>query len=108
MVVEDSFRTAFEDVIVTSKICLKYPTYASSRSWYRYRQHALREVAPTSQYATNQRLEMLERLEDVFRCRPYPRVLMLFNEFLNALGHGAVAVTDLFHMFGQTLQVDHT
>jgi glycosyltransferase involved in cell wall biosynthesis len=29
----------YEDIALNVKLCLKYPVFASSRSWYRYRQH---------------------------------------------------------------------
>ena len=37
--VED-FRTQYEDVVVFVKICLTFPVYISSRSWYMYRKHS--------------------------------------------------------------------
>ncbi|HQY88195.1 MAG TPA: glycosyltransferase family 2 protein, partial [Tepidisphaeraceae bacterium] len=36
---EEEFRTEYEDVIVQSKISLRYPVYASNKCWYWYRQH---------------------------------------------------------------------
>ena len=36
---EERFTTMCEDQIVHAKICLAHPVYASSKSWYRYRQH---------------------------------------------------------------------
>ncbi len=37
---DESFRDMNEDLVVHAKICLAEPVYASSKSWYRYRQHA--------------------------------------------------------------------
>lgn len=36
---DERFKGMCEDQIVHAKICLSYPVYASSKSWYRYRQH---------------------------------------------------------------------
>lgn len=36
---ESSFRGEYEDVVTQSKVCLQYPIYAASESWYLYRQH---------------------------------------------------------------------
>jgi glycosyltransferase involved in cell wall biosynthesis len=36
---EDRFRGEYEDQVFCSKICLHAPVFASSRCWYRYRQH---------------------------------------------------------------------
>ncbi|HEX4667113.1 MAG TPA: glycosyltransferase [Chthoniobacterales bacterium] len=36
---DERFKTMCEDQIVHAKICLSYPVYACSKSWYRYRQH---------------------------------------------------------------------
>jgi glycosyltransferase involved in cell wall biosynthesis/peptidoglycan/xylan/chitin deacetylase (PgdA/CDA1 family) len=36
---DERFKGMCEDQIVHAKICLSYPVYACSKSWYRYRQH---------------------------------------------------------------------
>ncbi len=36
---EERFTAMCEDQVVHAKICLSYPVYVSSKSWYRYRQH---------------------------------------------------------------------
>lgn len=36
---EDAFRGMYEDQVFHAKLCLRYPGYISSASWYRYRQH---------------------------------------------------------------------
>jgi glycosyltransferase involved in cell wall biosynthesis len=36
---EDAFRGEYEDQVFCAKICLTAPVFASSRCWYRYRQH---------------------------------------------------------------------
>ena len=36
---EEDFRTMYEDQVFVAKICLQAPVYASSKCWYRYRQH---------------------------------------------------------------------
>jgi len=36
---EDEFRELSEDQVFRVKFCLRYPIYASSRVWYKYRQH---------------------------------------------------------------------
>lgn len=36
---EEWIEDDFEDEIVHFKVCLKWPVYASSQSWYKYRQH---------------------------------------------------------------------
>ena len=36
---EDDFRGMYEDQVLRVKICLRFPSYASSRVWYRYRRH---------------------------------------------------------------------
>jgi glycosyltransferase involved in cell wall biosynthesis len=36
---EDEFRNAYEDAVIHTKICLRWPVYVAGRSWYRYRQH---------------------------------------------------------------------
>lgn len=36
---EDAFRGEYEDQVFCTKICLNAPVIASSRCWYRYRQH---------------------------------------------------------------------
>jgi glycosyltransferase involved in cell wall biosynthesis len=35
----EEFRGLYEDLVVTTKICLRWPAYASGRCWYHYRQH---------------------------------------------------------------------
>lgn len=42
---ENAFRGEYEDQVFCAKICLNMPVYASSRSWYRYRQHPGSSVA---------------------------------------------------------------
>jgi glycosyltransferase involved in cell wall biosynthesis/SAM-dependent methyltransferase len=46
---EEQFRGMHEDGIVLTKICLRWPLYASGESWYKYRQHpdscCTREIA---------------------------------------------------------------
>jgi glycosyltransferase involved in cell wall biosynthesis len=42
---EDRFRGEYEDQVFLAKVCLSEPVYASSRCWYRYRQHAGSAVA---------------------------------------------------------------
>ncbi len=37
---EDEFRGEYEDQVFCAKICLNSPVFASTRCWYRYRQHA--------------------------------------------------------------------
>jgi glycosyltransferase involved in cell wall biosynthesis len=37
---EDAFRGEYEDQAFIAKVCLKWPVFASSRCWYRYRQHS--------------------------------------------------------------------
>lgn len=36
---EDAFRGEYEDQVFCAKICLNAPVFASSKSWYKYRQH---------------------------------------------------------------------
>ena len=36
---ENAFKGEYEDQVFCAKICLHAPVFASSRSWYRYRQH---------------------------------------------------------------------
>jgi len=36
---EGSFRGMYEDQVFNAKLCLKFPAFVSSGSWYRYRQH---------------------------------------------------------------------
>ncbi len=36
---EEDFRGMYEDTVVLVKICLNYPVYVSSQSWYKYRMH---------------------------------------------------------------------
>ncbi len=36
---ESAFTGMYEDLVMHAKICLSQPVYASSKSWYRYRQH---------------------------------------------------------------------
>ena len=36
---EERFTAMCEDQVVHAKVCLSHPVYASSKSWYRYRQH---------------------------------------------------------------------
>jgi glycosyltransferase involved in cell wall biosynthesis len=36
---EESFRGEYEDQVFCAKVCLHAPVFASSRCWYRYRQH---------------------------------------------------------------------
>jgi glycosyltransferase involved in cell wall biosynthesis len=45
---EPRFRGLFEDQVFRAKICLRYPVYITSRSGYRYRQHAASCCARTS------------------------------------------------------------
>ena len=35
---EEQFRGMYEDQVVRTKLCLRFPAYVSSRRWYRYRQ----------------------------------------------------------------------
>jgi hypothetical protein len=42
---EEVFRADYEDQVLCAKICLDYTVFASSRCWYRYRQHADSAVA---------------------------------------------------------------
>lgn len=37
---EDEFRASYEDVVFHCKVGLRFPVFASSRCWFRYRQHA--------------------------------------------------------------------
>jgi glycosyltransferase involved in cell wall biosynthesis len=36
---EEDFRGMYEDTVVLAKVCLNYPVYVSSQSWYKYRMH---------------------------------------------------------------------
>jgi hypothetical protein len=36
---EDAFTGEYEDQVFCAKVCLQEPVFASSRCWYRYRQH---------------------------------------------------------------------
>ncbi len=36
---EESFSSLYEDQVFRIKICLNYPVYLSSKTWYKYRQH---------------------------------------------------------------------
>ena len=36
----DSFRGMYEDQVFNTKVCLEFPVFVSSKSWYRYRQHS--------------------------------------------------------------------
>ena len=37
---QDSFRGMYEDQVFNAKVCLEFPVFVSSKSWYRYRQHS--------------------------------------------------------------------
>jgi glycosyltransferase involved in cell wall biosynthesis len=62
---EEEFRTEYEDVIVQSKISLRYPAYSSSRCWYWYRQHDDSCTSQTRRHCQQRpaRLKFLRKLE---------------------------------------------
>jgi glycosyltransferase involved in cell wall biosynthesis len=37
---DNSFRAMYEDQVFNAKVCLEFPVFVSSESWYRYRQHS--------------------------------------------------------------------
>ena len=49
---EPSFRGMYEDQVFHAKLCLQWPAYLSSQSWYRYRQHP--EACCTVSHTTGQ------------------------------------------------------
>jgi glycosyltransferase involved in cell wall biosynthesis len=50
---EETFRGMYEDNALLAKVCLRYPVFASGKSWYRYRKHpdaACAVAVKTGQY----------------------------------------------------------
>jgi glycosyltransferase involved in cell wall biosynthesis len=56
---EDAFRGEYEDQVFCAKICLHEPVLASSRCWYRYRQHPGSAVAVGHQSGQTHRARMV-------------------------------------------------
>ena len=65
---DDAFRDAYEDALVHTKICLSWPVYVSSRSWYRYRQHpaAASKIAIANDQVDDERRMYLQWVDDHF------------------------------------------
>jgi glycosyltransferase involved in cell wall biosynthesis len=70
---EQSFRDEFEDVIVHSKVGLKYPAFVAGDWWYKYRQHEDSCCAETRRVGRERqrRLVFLEKLQDYMRSNGY-------------------------------------
>jgi glycosyltransferase involved in cell wall biosynthesis len=63
---DDSFRGMYEDQVFNAKVCLEFPVFVSSRSWYRYRQHsdACTTLSHQAGQYSQKRREFLDWLED--------------------------------------------
>lgn len=62
---EQRFTDLYEDQVFCSKVCLNYPVYVSSTTWYRYRQHGQSCVGSNSKHAEHlARGAFLHWLED--------------------------------------------
>jgi glycosyltransferase involved in cell wall biosynthesis len=71
---EEAFRYDYEDVIVHSKVCLKWPVFASGESWYNYRQHDSSCCAESKRTGRerDRRQAFLNRLADYLREQGHP------------------------------------
>ncbi len=71
---ESSFRGEYEDVVTQSKVCMAYPVYASSESWYKYRQHDDSCCANMNRKGTSRskRLVYLQWLQNYIATRNVP------------------------------------
>jgi glycosyltransferase involved in cell wall biosynthesis len=70
---EQSFRDEFEDVIVHSKVGLKYPAFVAGEWWYKYRQHEDSCCAETRRVGRERqrRLVFLNKLQEYMRTHGY-------------------------------------
>ena len=66
---EEQFRGSFEDAVLLTKICLKFPVYVSKECWYHYRQHpdSCTGVAEREGRLVDTRLRFLNWVEDYLK-----------------------------------------
>jgi glycosyltransferase involved in cell wall biosynthesis len=97
---EDRFRGRYEDEAFLMKIFLRYPIYISSRSWYRYRQHADSCVVQTTPASWSKVrgafLDYLRELEDDRRLAD-PRVRAAFRRARRAFPYQKL----VYHLYGR-------
>lgn len=65
---EESFKGMYEDQVFHAKLCLAFPAFVTSESWYRYRQHphACSSVSHESGQYVHARQKFLNWLEGYF------------------------------------------
>lgn len=58
---DERFRDAYEDAVVLVKVCLRWPAWSSTRTWYRYRQRedSVSKLAEARGQAGEERREFL-------------------------------------------------
>ncbi len=92
-VYEEAFTGMYEDLVFHAKICLSHPVYASSKSWYRYRQHeaSCNAQAWRSGQADETRRAFLSWLDDYLAPRDQTEARALVQRQLRGVAPGAMA-----------------